>query len=63
MRYNPSHAASCIKSQGSAGSPHGAGGKPPKPADSIRGGGMGYSPSKAASVVDRAAPANGGKSR
>ena len=67
MKYSPSSAASCLSGQGKSTTPHGPGGKVPKPMDSIgKGAGMGYHPSKAASVLDgmdHKAPHNGGEGK
>lgn len=60
MTYNPASAAKNLKSQGSSTTPHGSGGKPAAPKDSVRGSGMGHSPGKAGSVLNRQAPANNG---
>lgn len=66
MKYAPSSAASCLKSQGSSTTPHGPGGKVPRPMDSVgKGGGMGYSPKTAAHCLDewgraKDAPGNAG---
>lgn len=67
MKYAPSSAASCLVSQGKATTPHGPGGMPPKPMDSVgKGAGMGYHPAKAASCLDdwdHKAPYNGGEGK
>lgn len=67
MKYAPSSAASCLKSQGSSTSPHGPGGKVPRPADG-KGAGMGYGPAKAASCLkdwgrESDAPNNAGRTK
>lgn len=51
--HSSKEAMACLNSQGRSTSPHGPGGAPPKPADSVgKGAGMGYHPAKAASCLN-----------
>lgn len=59
MKYAPSSAASCLKSQGSSTTPHGPGGKVPSSKDGVRVSGMGHSAAKVSSILNRPAPSNG----
>jgi hypothetical protein len=53
MKYSPASAAKGLAAQGKATTPHGGGGMPPKPMDSVgKGGGMSANPKRAVECLD-----------